>query len=132
MEMKKLMRHLTAWIASLAILMAAFVPFISHAMFQTKSASSGLVEVYTHCDTKMIKADGKQDSTSPAPSEKGSHFKHCACCFTHAEPAIPSLVAGFILPVERGKQPKPPLYYHSPRPLFIWASTRSRAPPAIS
>lgn len=132
MDMKKSTRHLTAWIASLAILMAAFAPLISHAMSHTESASSGWVEADTHCDTEMSKEDGKQDPMSPSPSEKGAHFKHCPLCFTHGQPALPFPIAGFILPVVSGKQPQPRLYYHSPRPLFIWAATRSRAPPAIA
>jgi hypothetical protein len=130
--MNKLTRHFTAWIASLAVLLAAFAPFISEAKSQTRIPGRGWIEVCTHTGTKLVKVDSKQDPTSSTPVEKGSHSKHCSFCFTHAGTASLPPVAGFILPVASGKQPQPPLYYQSPSTLFIWAAIRSRAPPAIS
>jgi hypothetical protein len=130
--MNKLTRHLTAWIASLAILVAAFAPFISHAMSPTRNVGPGWVEICTYTGTKLINVEGKQDPASSAPAEKGAHFKHCPFCSMHAKSAVQPPAADFIFPVASGKQPRPPLYYQSHSPLFTWAARQSRAPPANS
>lgn len=130
--MSKLTRQLTAWIACFAILVAAFAPSISHAISTAKSPGLGWVQVCSHNGTKLVKVANKQNPASSTPAGKGAHVEHCSFCFTHGGSIGLPPTAGFILPLADGEQSLPSLYYQSPRPLFIWASAQSRAPPVVS
>ncbi|RZI42577.1 DUF2946 domain-containing protein [Herbaspirillum sp. HC18] len=128
--MNKFTRRITAWIASFAILLAAFAPLISHAMSNAANAGKGWVQVCSHAGTKMVKVDSKLDPTAPA--EKGVKANHCPFCITHADSFGFPPTAGFALPAPDAEQSLPILYYQSPRPLFIWTAAHSRAPPVVS
>ncbi|MBA5604227.1 DUF2946 domain-containing protein [Duganella sp. FT3S] len=132
MKLTTLTRQLTAWIACLAILMAALAPAISQAVAAQEVANAGWTEVCSSTGARMVKMAPDQNPASTSPAEHGFHFKHCAFCCTHAgAPGLPPS-AGFIVPILNDRLALPSLYYQSPRPLFIWAAAHSRAPPAIS
>lgn len=132
MEMTRLTRRFTAWLAAFAVLLAAFAPFISHAMPQPKRAAPGWVEVCTHTGPKLLKLNDKQHAAPSTPAEKGVHSNHCSFCFTHTGQTGLPPTAGFVLPIASGKQALPRLADRSPRPLFAWTNAPSRAPPALS
>jgi hypothetical protein len=132
MEMNKLTRRLTAWIACFAVLLAALAPSISHAISAANGGGASWVEVCSLTGAKLVNVGDEQDPASSAPAEKGVHFEHCPFCSTHGGTVGLLPTVGFTLPVASGEQPLPSLFYQSPRPLFIWAAAQSRAPPAIS
>jgi hypothetical protein len=132
MEMNKLTRRLTAWIACFAVLLAALAPSISHAISAANGSGASWVEVCSLTGAKLVNVGDEQDPASSAPAEKGFHFEHCPFCSMHGGTVGLLPTAGFTLPVASGEQPLPSLFYQSPRPLFIWAAAQSRAPPAIS
>jgi hypothetical protein len=129
MRMNRLTRRFTAWIACLAILAAALAPSISHALAAANSAGSFSNEICSTTDLKLVKTANEQDPASPSPAGEGMSFDHCPFCFTHAGSFGLPPVSSVTLPVVSGLFPLPSLYYQSPRPLFVWATAQSRAPP---
>ncbi len=126
------MRQLTAWIACFAVLLAALAPSVSRAIAAANGSSSVWAEICSIAGSKLVKVGAEQKPDSSSPAEKGFNFEHCPFCFTHAGSVGLPPTASVALPVISGKQPLPPLYYQSPRPLFLWAAAQSRAPPVIS
>ena len=124
-----------AWIACLAILFNAFAPLVSHAMeaaATTTSAPAAMsIEICTALGmTTMplaLAPEGQGDHDAGKPHKA---MNHCGYCVSHAAshglPPPPAI--GFAAAPGRGVYP--PLYYHSPRPLFPWSLAQSRAPPA--
>lgn len=131
MKLTATIRTFTAWIACLAILMAALAPSISHALVAVKGANSGWVEVCSVAGTKLAKlADSNNPASSPA--EKAMHSEHCPYCFTHAVSLALLPSPALIFPLVNASFPLPSLFYQSSSPLFAWASAQPRAPPAIA
>lgn len=139
MGMHRTTRHLAAWIGSFAILLAALAPSISHALAAANGGRTTLMEICSITTTKFVEvaevaevADN-QSNTSPAPAEKsGMHFEHCPFCLSHAGSFALLPVSTFAMPVVIGVPALPFLFYQSPRPLFMWTTAQSRAPPASS
>jgi hypothetical protein len=125
MHNKALKRKLTAWIAMFAILLASLAPSISHAI----SAAKGelWMEICTVEGVKFIKFGGGSPETPPVKKTTG--LEHCPFCSTHggAVGVLPS--SEFAIPKLDAPATMPSLFYQSPRPLAIWASAQSRAPP---
>lgn len=126
MGMHRLQRRFAAWLATFAILLAALAPTISHAMAAARGQENW-VEVCTTAGPAVIKVAGE----TPAPVKDGaaSHFEHCPFCAAHAgaAPLAPAVTA---LPVAEGRPVLPELFYRAPRPLFSWAASQPRGPPA--
>ncbi|QAU34999.1 DUF2946 domain-containing protein [Janthinobacterium sp. 17J80-10] len=130
MTSSRFTRRITAAFACLAILMAALAPSISHALSDSGKSRFLWSEICSSAGLKLIKLD--LGPASPTHGEPASAFDHCPFCQTHGGmPALPSSVA-FVLPAYQGSFPFPSLFYQAPRPLFVWASPQSRAPPAQS
>ncbi|MES2017932.1 MAG: DUF2946 domain-containing protein [Pseudomonadota bacterium] len=115
-------RRLIAWIACFAMLFGALAPSIAQAM----SSARGEVwaEVCSVSGPKLVKA-----SIDPV-KQQTEHLEHCPFCVTQAAPLalLPSAdglsFAALVLP-----DSYPVLFYQSPRPLSIWSTAQSRAPP---
>lgn len=131
MGMTLFTRRFAAWIACLAILLAALAPSISQAVANAKQESgSGWAEICSVAGIRFVQVDaGAPDDGKSAG--KAMQMEHCAFCSTHAgsvglppSPIMP-------LPVASGTAIFPALYYQSPAPLFIWSTAQSRAPPAL-
>lgn len=125
-------RRLSAWIACFAILLAALAPSISHALAHAdKSGFSIADEICSADGIKSIKALGGSPQGS-APADTATHFEHCPFCLTHA--GFVGLLPGedMVIPLAAGSPIRPPLFFHSPRPIFAWAAAQPRAPPTVS
>lgn len=132
MEMNvKFKRHWTAWIAAFAVLLAALAPSISQAVFASRGSPAGFGEICSVNAPKLVKVEHEGHHSSSSLAEKGLHFEHCSFCFTHAGSVGLPPAADLVLPVPIGTQPMPSLFYQSPRPLFVWATAQSRAPPSL-
>lgn len=129
MVFPSIIRRLAAWITCLAILFAALAPSISQAM----AASSGgaWTEICSAAGITLVKvADGRGDPVdAPASS---SHLEHCPFCATH--PSAVDLLPGSLwsIPLLKGRDTHPSLFFQSPTPLAIWTLAQSRAPPAYT
>jgi hypothetical protein len=125
------------WIACLAILFNAFAPLVSHAMEAAASTTSAPTAMSMEICTALgmttmplalaLAPDGQGDHDAGKPHKA---MNHCGYCVSHAAshglPPAPAI--GFA--AAQGRDVYPPLYYHSPRPLFPWSLAQSRAPPS--
>jgi hypothetical protein len=131
MQIKRTTRSLTAWIALFAILLGAVAPALSHALSRFGDGGQRWVEVCTVAGTKLVAVPGASDEGQAGdvdvfPAER------CPFCSTHGgAPALPAFpVMPFVL--KGGADDFPLLYFHAPRPLFVWAAAHPRAPPVLS
>ncbi|WP_188564707.1 DUF2946 domain-containing protein [Undibacterium terreum] len=125
---------LPLWIAYFAILLNAFAPSISYAL-ASRQPPAGLGEICSTSSNKSLSltaAIAKPESGKSSPDTKLHHLEHCPLCLSHAGSfALPvSLPGQFALGMEAAQFP--PLFYHSPAPLFLWSQANPRAPPFIS
>jgi hypothetical protein len=127
MGMKTITRRFVAWIACFAMLFAALAPSVAQAM----SASRGEVwaEICSVAGPKFVKTSVGEDAADTV-KQQTLHLEHCPFCATHA--ASFALLPGpsFSMPLLDTPESHPLLFYQAPRPLSIWSTAQSRAPPA--
>lgn len=129
MGMNKTIRHIAAWMACFAILLVALAPSISHAITAAVKQSTW-VEICTSTGVKRVAVEEKQVINPFSSAKHDSHYEECPFCRIQADtmgPLPPNILAPLVL--EPVTTSRPRLFYDSPRTLFVWASTRSRAPP---
>jgi Protein of unknown function (DUF2946) len=117
---------LISWIATLAILMSALAPTISHALSLSKASKGFVAEICTTSGIKLAQAIDEDSSPSPSAAEG-----HCPYCVVSPLYLLPNATAiEFHAP---GCYTKQSLFsYESPRLLFSWLSLPSRSPPIHS
>lgn len=120
-----------AWIALLAMLMAALAPAISQLL--QRGSSTAWVEICrAGGGTAWVAvADLSAQDTQPTPAKGQPHLlDHCPYCSLHAHalppvPAQPRLAAaalpGFL---------EPAAFLHAPHTAHAWRPAQSRAPPS--
>ena len=118
-------RALTSWVATLAFLMAALAPSISHALGKNGTL---LVDVCSSVGAKWVPPVG--NSTDQVPAQGDLHsVEPCPYCSLHASflaaPPTPVVLVRecshyALLP---NGNPVPP------RTLYAWSSAQPRAPP---
>ena len=128
-------RHLTIWLASLALLLNAFLPSLATGMDgQWSVARAGVIEICSaqgvkridSVSGKVLKVDKLQDAGGKQHAEG-----HCGFCLPHVDhDFILPAFAGNVLALEL-RNTFPALFYQSPHTLFIWQSAQARAPPAL-
>jgi hypothetical protein len=125
-------RRCTAWIAMLALLLAALAPSFAQAravgMWKAGGQLGGVwAEVCGPGGGKMVRLG----DAPTQPADGALHLEHCPFCALDMPPAVlPAQVAAFApsaLPA-----PRPFLFYHASRPLYAWTRAQPRAPPALS
>jgi hypothetical protein len=128
MGMKTITRRYVAWIACFTMLFAALAPSIAHAM----SAARGEVwaEICSTAGTKFVKASADQPPADYAVKQQTLHLEHCPFCATHADSFALLPGPSFSIALLDTPDTHPLLFYRSPRPLAIWTTAQSRAPPS--
>ncbi|MDT9001067.1 DUF2946 domain-containing protein [Paucibacter sp. APW11] len=132
MFFRRRLKHLVSWIASLAILLAALAPALSHAL--QRDVPGGWTEICTVTGAKLVKTvDARADTADagqPASDDAGLHgLKHCPYCATHSTALGLPPAAGASPLLLSGGAEVPELFLLAPRTLFAWASAQPRAPP---
>ena len=129
MRFFRLHRALTAWVAILAVLLAALVPTISHAWAARSDAA--LLQVCTSGGATWQPTEGAVRDPGPAPT--GAHlFEHCRYCSLHANDlAIPAAPLA-ALPAPLLPHLLPAAFLAAPRTLFAWRPAQARAPPQVT
>jgi Protein of unknown function (DUF2946) len=120
-------RRLSTWIAIFAVLLAALVPAVSHALGPAQGAA--WFEVCSAQGSRWVQ-DGADDSNG-APSGLLA-LEHCPACASHA-PALglpPAPFAGVAAPDLGDALPQ--AFLEARRTLHAWASAQPRAPPPLS
>lgn len=133
MQVFKQKQRFIAFIACVAVLLNALAPAISHTIAAAQDKSVSWIEVCSASGTKLLPfpADQLTDKRKGNDSKPMS-MDHCAYCLSH--------VGSFGLLGDSNFTPAPvnlsyslpKLFYHSPRPLFVWAASNPRAPPVLS
>lgn len=128
------LRHLTIWLACLALLFNGLLPAMAGGMVGNISVGSqpGVVEVCSVDGVKLIDAvTGKLIKLVAGKSaqDKQHMAAHCAYCLPHAG-------HDFVLPgsfscvsQDSLAEAAPLLFYKSPHTLFIWTAAQPRGPP---
>jgi hypothetical protein len=134
MSFRPVHRRLTAWLAALALMLGSLLPVLSHAVVVAPSGGQGWVEVCTVSGMAWVKqvsddAGAASDSQHSMPGSDAS-MDRCGWCATHSPMAGLPPVAGPLLGPIAFAADVPAAFLHAPRPLFVWASAHSRAPPA--
>ncbi len=121
--MNRTKRTFVHWIAAFAILMSAIAPTISQAVSVTKDGHGFVMEVCTVDGGKIqvnVKTDGQTDTSDP--------MKSCPYCISHtAVTAAFNTNLTFQAPQTLALLPQ--LFYQSPKPLAVWVTPPSAAPP---
>lgn len=120
------------WFVCFTFLLAALMPLLSHLALAQNSAA--WTEVCTATGAKFVRVDmaGTDGGTSrdaPATAKAGMD---CSYCHLHSSlPLLPPPALQW-QPPNALKFELPRLFLHAPRPLFAWAPSQARAPPALS
>jgi hypothetical protein len=113
--------------------MAALAPSVSHALASARGVDIAWMEVCSVAGTRLVKADsGMEKSGDPSQHDASAQAGHCPFCSTHAASFALPPPASLLLHLDGSTRLRPPLFYQSPRPLPIWTSAQSRAPPVFS
>ncbi len=118
-----------AWVAILAVLLAALAPTVSRALAGGGGAPAGWVEVCGALGVQWVQLG--DDATPDKPDDGRAGGGHCPYCASHACSFLYPPTASFSLTLPVTASLHPLLHGAAPRPLFAWAATRSRAPPAV-
>lgn len=125
MRKSVLRQRVTAWIATLAILLAALVPTISQAAYHV-SGDALWLEVCTAYGIQRVAVDADPQSPGDTASLLAEHCSYCSFhsggpTLTSRAAALPILSDGDVVVTARN--------LHFPRPPLAWAASRPRAPP---
>lgn len=124
----RLRRRFAAWLAMVAMLLAALAPTIAQARIAGGDradwleicTTTGMVWVKVDADQPVQKADAQPAGADASP--------HCPWCTLHGGASgLPPVVAVPVLPLPLAELP--PAFYRAPLTDTVWATARSRAPP---
>jgi hypothetical protein len=120
-----------SFLALVTMGMVVFAPTVSKVV-AAERVSSNLVEVCTVEGMKWVSVSEIQQASSVGqqhePASAHDHGGECPYCSLQTTKYLGVASQSFATaPVV---SLLPPLYYKAPKPLFAWAHSRSRAPPA--
>lgn len=120
----------------MALVLGSLLPVLSHAMVARAAEGQGWVQVCTVTGMAWVQqadtAATETAQTSPDAPDSSMNMGSCNWCATHAPAAgLPPVVLAQVAPVVWASS-VPAAFLQSPRPLFVWASAQSRAPPTAS
>ena len=124
-----LKRHLSHWIAILAVLMSSVAPTVSQAVSLAQNGQGISMEICTTTGVKMthvidLGIAGNTDDLAQSG-------EHCPLCLVHGNFVLPlNHELSFAKPENNNIYPQ--LFYQSPKPLFAWVALPSRAPPSLA
>jgi hypothetical protein len=115
--------RLIHWIAALAIAMSALAPAVSQAVSLAKHGQGFVMEVCTVDGGKVqvnVETDGQTDHSDP--------MKSCPYCIAHTA-ITPAFNTNLTFQAPQTLALLPQLFYQSPKPLAVWVTPPSAAPP---
>ena len=115
--------HLIHWIAALAIAMSALAPAVSQAVSLAKHGQGFAMEICA--------ADGTKSQISVQSSEQtelAESVQLCPYCITHTA-ITPAFNTNLTFQAPQTLALLPQLFYQSPKPLAVWVTPPSAAPP---
>ncbi len=121
--MKFSKNHLIHWIAAAAIVMSALAPAVSQAVSLVKGGHGFAMEICSVDGSKM-QVDVQGDDL-----ELANQVQPCPYCVTHSF-ITPALNTNLTFEAPQSFALLPQLFYQSPKPLAVWVTPPSAAPPA--
>jgi hypothetical protein len=117
-------RKLVHWLAAIAIAMSALAPALSQAVSLAKGGNGFAMEICSVDGSKMqisVQADEQADQVNSTQS--------CPYCVTHFS-VTPVFNTNLSFQAPQTFAMLPQLFYQSPKPLAVWVTPPSAAPPA--
>ena len=114
--------HLTHWIAALAIAMSALAPAVSQAVSLAKHGQGFAMEI---CSTSGAKI---QIHIQGDELEVADQAQPCPYCVAQSS-ITPAFNTNLTLEAPNSFALLPKLFYQSPKPLTVWVTPPSAAPP---
>ena len=114
--------RLIHWIAAFAIAMSALAPAVSQAVSLAKHGQGFAMEICSADGSKMkveVQSDDQELATQDQP---------CPYCVTHSD-ITPLFSASLSFGAPQTFALFPQLFYQSPKPLAVWITPPSAAPP---
>ena len=112
------------WIATLAIVMSSLAPAVSQAVSLAKHGQGFAMEICAADGTKSQISIQSSDQTDLAESAQP-----CPYCITHTV-ITPAFNTNLTFQAPQTLALLPQLFYQSPKPLAVWVTPPSAAPPA--
>jgi hypothetical protein len=114
--------RLIHWIAALAIAMSALAPAVSQAVSLAKHGQGFAMEICSVDGTKMqIQVQGEEQADR-------SDAQPCPYCIAHTA-ITPAFNTNLTFQAPQTLALLPQLFYQSPKPLAVWVTPPSAAPP---
>lgn len=118
-----------AWLAIVAMLGAALLPTLAHAVMAVKGDTQW-VEVCSASGSRWVLVTDA-DLASGQDQSLSMDMAHCPlCCHQNHMPTVPTPQATPVV-FALGTHVVPRLWLLAPTPLFAWASRLSRGPPLV-
>ena len=120
-------KSFVTWLAVAAMLAAALLPAMAHALSDDRIENIMLAEI---CAPSGMTSDLPPAAGGKVPGKHASHMDDCPY-FRHASdmPVLPG--AGIAVPSVIAAASVPPLFHLSPSPLFAWTAAKPRGPPLL-
>ena len=115
--------RLIHWIAAFAIAMSALAPAVSQAVSLAKHGQGFAMEICSVDGSKM------QIDVQGDDQEAADQIQPCPYCLVHAA-ITPQFSASPTFEAPQTLDLFPQLFYQSPKPLSVWVTPPSAAPPA--
>jgi hypothetical protein len=123
-------KRILAAIAVLVMSVAALAPALANALGHSSPVM--WVELCSAEGKKRIAVDESGAPLDGAQQNSGLMAEHCPFCHIEHSPAnLPPALAPLV-PQPIALAAFPALFYAAARPLYAWAPSRSRGPPALS
>lgn len=123
-------QRLVLGFAFLATLMAVLAPALSHFFVSSRSAPVW-AQLCSSAGTRSVLIAAVAANSGDVPLEKTDHGGACPFCIPH-HAAPPNLAIAPVLQPPPGMALVPSRFLNAPKPLFVWASPRARAPPPFA
>jgi hypothetical protein len=118
--------RLIHWIAAFAIAMSALAPAVSQAVSLTKHGQGFAMEICSADGAKVqIQVQGDEQAN------ESEFMQPCPYCVAHTS-ITPSFNTNLTFQAPQTLSLLPQLFYQSPKPLAVWVTPPSAAPPAIT
>lgn len=114
--------RLIHWIAAIAIAMSALAPTVSQAISLAKHGQGFSMEICTTSGVKM------QIEVQSDEQEVAGQNQSCPFCLAHAA-ITPAFNTNLSFGEPESLALLPQLFYQSPKPLAVWVTPPSAAPP---
>jgi hypothetical protein len=121
--MKFSKNRLIHWIAAAAIAMSALAPAVSQAVSLVKGGHGFAMEICS-VDGSKVQIDVQSDD-----QELANQMQPCPYCVTHSD-ITPAFNTNLTFEAPQSFALLPKLFYQSPKPLSVWVTPPSAAPPA--